>query len=53
MAIVRRLREYLDEHAIKYSVISHSKAYTAQELASLTHVRGKELAKTVIVPRTP
>lgn len=49
MAVVARLRNYLDEHGIKYSVISHSLAYTAQELAALTHVRGKELAKTVVV----
>jgi Ala-tRNA(Pro) deacylase len=49
MAVVARLREYLDGHAIKYSVISHSRAYAAQELAALTHVRGKEFAKTVVV----
>lgn len=29
--------------------VSHSQAYTAQEIASLAHVRGKELAKTVMV----
>jgi Ala-tRNA(Pro) deacylase len=49
MAVVARLRDYLDQHGIKYSVISHSLAYTAQELAALTHVRGKEFAKTVVI----
>lgn len=43
------LREYLDKHEIKYIVISHSLAYTAQGIAALTHIPGKELAKTVIV----
>ena len=43
------LREYLDKHNIKYIVISHSLAYTAQGIAALTHIPGKELAKTVIV----
>ena len=43
------LKEYLDKHNIKYVVISHSPAYTAQGIAALTHIPGKELAKTVIV----
>src|ERR1700751_1462377 len=44
-----RLRELLDSHKVKYVVISHSVAYTAQGIAALTHISGKELAKTVIV----
>jgi Ala-tRNA(Pro) deacylase len=44
-----RLRQFLDSHKIKYVVISHSVAYTAQGIAALTHISGKELAKTVIV----
>jgi len=44
-----KLREFLDSHCIKYLVISHSLAYTAQGIASLTHCSGKKLAKTVIV----
>lgn len=43
------LREYLDKHGVKYIVISHSLAYTAQGIAALTHIPGKELAKTVVV----
>jgi Ala-tRNA(Pro) deacylase len=43
------LTEYLDTHNIAYLVISHSPAYTAQGIAGLTHISGKELAKTVIV----
>jgi Ala-tRNA(Pro) deacylase len=44
-----KLREFLDQNNIKYMVISHSVAYTAQGIAALAHVPGKELAKTVIV----
>lgn len=46
---VRKLKEFLDANHIKYVVMSHSPAYTAQEIAATAHVPGKELAKTVIV----
>ena len=46
---VNRLKQYLDSFGIRYVVISHSMAYTAQGVAALAHVPGKELAKTVIV----
>ncbi len=46
---VARWKEFLDSHKIKYVVISHSLAYTAQGIAALAHIPGKELAKTVIV----
>jgi Ala-tRNA(Pro) deacylase len=49
MGVLRRLKEYLDENKIKYIKISHSSAYTAQEIAASVHIPGKELAKTVIV----
>ena len=44
-----RLANYLDSHNARYLVISHSPAYTAQGIAGLTHISGKELAKTVIL----
>lgn len=44
-----KLRKFLDSHHIKYLIITHSLAYTAQGIAALTHVSGKKLAKTVIV----
>ncbi|MEI7747657.1 MAG: YbaK/EbsC family protein [Chlorobiaceae bacterium] len=46
---IRKLREFLDSHAVRYFVVSHSPAYTAQEIAAAAHVPGKELAKTVVV----
>jgi Ala-tRNA(Pro) deacylase len=44
-----KLREFLDSRHVKYLVISHSLAYTAQGVAALAHISGKKLAKTVIV----
>ena len=46
---VQKLKEFLDSHNIKYVVISHSRAFTAQETAASAHVPAKELAKTVMV----
>ena len=46
---VKKLKDYLDSNKIKYVAISHSPAYTAQEIAAKAHVSGKELAKTVMV----
>ncbi|HET7102880.1 MAG TPA: YbaK/EbsC family protein [Terracidiphilus sp.] len=40
---------YLDMHHAKYLIITHSPAFTAQGVAGITHISGKELAKTVIV----
>jgi Ala-tRNA(Pro) deacylase len=45
----QRLQEFLDEQQVKYVVISHSRAFTTQEIAAATHIPGKELAKPVIV----
>ena len=45
----QKLKNYLDQHGIQYVTISHSPAYTAQRIAELAHIPGKELAKTVIV----
>ncbi len=46
---VKKLKEFLDSNRVKYVTISHSAAYTAQEIAASAHVPGKELAKTVMV----
>jgi Ala-tRNA(Pro) deacylase len=45
----KKLKEFLDSHNVKYQSIIHSTAYTAQEIASLVHIKGQELAKTVII----
>jgi len=46
---LKKLKEFLDGHNIKYVTISHSQAFTAQETAATAHIPGKELAKTVMV----
>ena len=46
---VRKLKEFLDASSVKYVTISHSRACTAQEIAAAAHIKGKELAKTVMV----
>lgn len=47
--IAERVRTFLDNNRVKYAVIQHSAAYTAQEIAASTHIRGKEMAKSVMV----
>jgi Ala-tRNA(Pro) deacylase len=44
-----KLKEFLDREKVKYVSVAHSVAYTAQEIAWITHTPGKELAKTVMV----
>jgi Ala-tRNA(Pro) deacylase len=44
-----KLSSFLDENHVKYLTIKHSPAYTAQETAASAHVKGRNLAKTVIV----
>lgn len=45
----KKLKYFLDENKVKYVAISHSSAYTAQEIAARTHVSGKNFAKTVMI----
>ncbi|MGE5807080.1 MAG: aminoacyl-tRNA deacylase, partial [Ignavibacteria bacterium] len=46
---VKKLKEFLDQNQIRYISITHSPAYTAQEIAAMAHIPGKELAKTVMI----
>jgi Ala-tRNA(Pro) deacylase len=46
---MQKLREFLDSHHVKYVVKIHSRAYTAQEVAAVVHIPGKQVAKTVMV----
>ena len=45
----QKLKDFLDTNNTKYLTIKHSPAYTAQEIAATAHIKGKELAKTVLV----
>lgn len=46
---VAKLKELLDREEVKYVSISHSTAFTAQEIAASAHIPGRELAKTVMI----
>src|SRR5262245_60279670 len=45
----QKLKDFLDANHIRYVTTTHSTAYTAQEIASIAHIKGKDLAKTVMV----
>jgi Ala-tRNA(Pro) deacylase len=49
MSIPRHIKEYLDSSQVPYRHSIHTPAFTAQEIAHVQHVSGKELAKTVMV----
>jgi len=49
MAIPRTLTEFLDKNKVRYEVIHHPEAFTAQELSAIEHVKGKQHAKVVMV----
>lgn len=45
----KMLKDFLENHHIKYQAISHSPGFTAQEVAASAHISGKQLAKVVVV----
>ena len=49
MSISTRLKGFLDENQIPYSVMTHPRAFTAQGAAAIMQISGKELAKTVVL----
>lgn len=46
---VKLLKEFLDNHKVKYVSMTHSPAFTSQEIAAAAHISGKQLAKTVVI----
>jgi len=46
---IKKLREFLEDNNVKYTVVSHSTAYTALEVAELVHISGREVAKPVMI----
>ena len=44
-----KLKEYLDKHGVPYITITHSQAFTAQQVASSAHIPGMNMMKTVMV----
>ena len=49
MTVSKRLKEYLDEKGVEYTVMTHKPAYTAQEVAAAQGVTGWQVAKTVVL----
>ena len=46
---VKKLKDFLDKENVRYVSTYHSLVYTAQEVAEAVHVKGKEMAKTVMI----
>jgi len=46
---LRLIRDYLDKEHVKYTVLTHSPAFTAQEIAAASHIPGHQVAKCVIL----
>ena len=49
MSISARLKGFLEENQIPYSVMTHTTTYTAQGAAATMQISGKELAKSVVL----
>jgi Ala-tRNA(Pro) deacylase len=48
MPVTPSVQEFLRRADVAYSVLPHPPAYSAQEDAAVTHVRGREWAKAVV-----
>ena len=44
-----KIIKFLDENEIQYVMITHSQAFTASQVAASAHIKGSEMAKTVII----
>jgi Ala-tRNA(Pro) deacylase len=49
MQIPNRLLEFLDANKVRYEILHHPEAFTAQERAAVEHVKGRNHAKVVMV----
>lgn len=49
MSPINELKAYLDTNHVRYKVIEHPERFTAEELAEVEHVPGREEAKVVIL----
>lgn len=47
--LLKKIADFLDDNHVRYVVITHSPAYTAQGIAALAHIPGKQMAKTVVL----
>src|SRR6266404_5337339 len=49
MGVPTRLIDFLNQSKVRYEILHHPEAFTAQELAAIEHVKGKQHAKVVMV----
>jgi Ala-tRNA(Pro) deacylase len=49
MEIPKRLMDCLNENKVKYEVLRHAEAVTAQRIAQAEHVKGRHQAKVVMI----
>lgn len=49
MALVRKLREYLDAKNVRHDVVEHPRTMTASASAEAAHVPGAQVAKAVVL----
>lgn len=49
MAIPAKLIEFLNQHKVRYTVLHHPEAFTAQELSAIEGVKGRYHAKVVML----
>lgn len=49
MALLERLRVFLEQNHAEYTHTVHPLAYTAREVASVEHLPAREVAKTVVL----
>lgn len=45
----RKIQDYLDAHNVRYHLIPHDPAPTAQQVAEAAHIPGKHLAKSIVL----
>ena len=45
----KMVREFLEKYNVKYKLMMHCQAFTAQDIAASVHIPGREIAKTVIL----
>lgn len=49
MTALERIEQYLKEKGVRYEVLHHARAFTAQRVAQAEHIPGKMQAKVVVL----
>lgn len=47
--ISKRLEDFLRKNNVDFKTFTHPEAFTAQEIAAAMHIKGRELAKSVMI----